>query len=342
MKRRVIPLTLAVAAVSLALIGLRHWPRISPHRNPVSAEMLTLSRESNPYDKAAQATTNSPGPPVSALGLVPGDLGRLATLETLGRVPEDATSRDWWLAQQTSWWGKRIDPKKFWSGRVVWLDHSAWLASRRQGRIYPPMPYEDAALAQRSDTDEPTQPGVDSPEASFRLSDRERAFWDKFAKTHPAPPDVIADQQRLSATQMLGMQHALEYERNPARTTQARLDAMRANQRRDLETQGYPPEAFSDEALHWTYVLEKWAQYQRDYVRAGPESPDPSNFLAHVFVDSRLVTNPPTEVQEKAANAWKFAYLQRLRRENTDESYINAYLKAWNLSAADVFKTNGP
>jgi hypothetical protein len=34
---------------------------------------------------------------------------------------------------------------------------------------------------------------------------------------------------------------------------------------------------------------------------------------------------------------WKIAYLQRLRKEKTDESYINAYLKAWNLSPAEAF-----
>jgi hypothetical protein len=45
----------------------------------------------------------------------------------------------------------------------------------------------------------------------------------------------------------------------------------------------------------------------------------------------------------RAANAWKIAYLQRLRREKTDESYINAYLQAWNLSATEVFGgTNSP
>jgi hypothetical protein len=38
-----------------------------------------------------------------------------------------------------------------------------------------------------------------------------------------------------------------------------------------------------------------------------------------------------------AANAWKREYLRRLRRENTDESYINAYMKEWGLSSNEVF-----
>jgi hypothetical protein len=44
-----------------------------------------------------------------------------------------------------------------------------------------------------------------------------------------------------------------------------------------------------------------------------------------------------TAKEVKTTNAWKLAYLQRLRGENTDESYINAYLQAWNLSASEVF-----
>ena len=39
----------------------------------------------------------------------------------------------------------------------------------------------------------------------------------------------------------------------------------------------------------------------------------------------------------KAANAWKIAYLRRLRTEKTDESYINAYVKAWGVDPKVVF-----
>jgi hypothetical protein len=53
---------------------------------------------------------------------------------------------------------------------------------------------------------------------------------------------------------------------------------------------------------------------------------------------SKLITDPLAPDQVAAANAWKIAYLQRLRKENTDESYISAYLTAWKLSATEVFK----
>ncbi len=60
-------------------------------------------------------------------------------------------------------------------------------------------------------------------------------------------------------------------------------------------------------------------------------------------MDREFITDPLTDEQIKTANGWKYAYLQRLRRENVDESYIKAYLKAWNLSAMEVFgSTNSP
>ena len=58
------------------------------------------------------------------------------------------------------------------------------------------------------------------------------------------------------------------------------------------------------------------------------------------MVDTKLITEPLTADQLKAANVWKLAYLQRLRREKTDEQYIQAYLKAWNLTENEVFGAN--
>ena len=48
--------------------------------------------------------------------------------------------------------------------------------------------------------------------------------------------------------------------------------------------------------------------------------------------------NTPPEVPDelKTAYAWRTKYLRRLRREGTDESYIEAYKKAWNLSEDDL------
>ena len=62
-----------------------------------------------------------------------------------------------------------------------------------------------------------------------------------------------------------------------------------------------------------------------------------SNFFRGVYVDHKYITEPLSNEDIQAANAWKVAYLRRLRYEKTDESYINAYLKAWGLSSNEVF-----
>jgi hypothetical protein len=92
---------------------------------------------------------------------------------------------------------------------------------------------------------------------------------------------------------------------------------MEADTKRDVTNfVCYPTEAFTDEALFWRRVLDN--RHDFDF-------------------ETNKIARPLTDAQMKAANAWKIAYLQRLRREKTDESYINAYLKAWNLSPAEVF-----
>jgi hypothetical protein len=71
----------------------------------------------------------------------------------------------------------------------------------------------------------------------------------------------------------------------------------------------------------------------------GDEQHTDTQLIASAAVDPSYIIQPLTHEQLKAANAWKIGYLQRLRRENVDESYINAYLKAWNLSATEVFNS---
>ena len=62
---------------------------------------------------------------------------RLRWLEDLGQVPADADTVDWQLAQETSWWGKPLDPRVFWKGRTAWLDKAAESEARRHGRMFP-------------------------------------------------------------------------------------------------------------------------------------------------------------------------------------------------------------
>ena len=58
---------------------------------------------------------------------------RLALLEGLGYLPYDADWSDYKIAEDTSWWGRRLDPEVFWKDKVIWLDGTAVGEARRRG-----------------------------------------------------------------------------------------------------------------------------------------------------------------------------------------------------------------
>lgn len=268
-------------------------------------------------------------------------VAQIQLLERHGQVPEDADVSDWQLAEYTSWWGKPLDPKAFWMGRVVWLDKSANEAAKRKGRGCPPMPYDDPRFAKHEnekDIDNSTMWNVEGPNIRFKGTERESAFWSEFAKTHPHPPVDLAREQYMVAENILGARHRYEKGGNPARTTADRLAQGDVWKKQGAQELGTPAESLRDDALFWSYVLRKREEYETKIAPlAGANSRIVTNWLSRLFVEPKYVTEPLTDAQLKAANAWKFAYLQRLRREKTDESYINAYLKAWNLSRDEVF-----
>jgi hypothetical protein len=49
------------------------------------------------------------------------------------------------------------------------------------------------------------------------------------------------------------------------------------------------------------------------------------------------LTEPPDAEVLTRANAWKIAYLRRLRSQKIHEPYMEAYLKAWNLKPEEIF-----
>ena len=59
--------------------------------------------------------------------------------------------------------------------------------------------------------------------------------------------------------------------------------------------------------------------------------------MSRLAVDAKYLTQPLNAEVLKLANAWKGPYLQRLSKEKVDPSYINSYLRAWNLKPEDVF-----
>lgn len=133
---------------------------------------------------------------------------RFRYLEQLGEVPRGASLHDIALASKTTWWGKPLDPKKFWQGRVVWCDRSAKAAAAARGRAWPPMPYDDPSLGPYPDDDglKGIGMGEEGAGANAASSSKEGAFWCKFIETHPRPPEAIEYKQVTLARLFLQIQ----------------------------------------------------------------------------------------------------------------------------------------
>jgi hypothetical protein len=198
------------------------------------------------------------------------------------------------------------------------------------------MPYEDPALRDYQDDDRPRGQGY-SAEGPGGLgiweSSREGAFWTKFIAEHPKPPEQIRRQEYMAADQIFRLRNLPPG--GPALEPNILATAEQATKAR-LSQGGVPIEAQSEDAMTWEYVLYCRENYQ-ERVNQGQNPAQLNAFLSTVYADTNLITQPLTTDQLKAANAWKITYLQRLRREKVDKSYINAYLSAWNLSASEVF-----
>jgi len=272
---------------------------------------------------------------------------RIAVLERLGYVPDNPDMSDYFYAEKTSWWGNKLDTITFWSNRVVWLDEKATFDARRRGRAYPPIPYDEPAVAHNSDIDEGGDGGYASLDGGWqpggKFSDKERIFWDNFQKTHPHPPSNIQrwldDRADRWLNTKLEMDNNLNTGKSNNRVSRS-LDNLLFLANRDANDFGYPPECVSPEVFYWNHIMRKRAEYE-EFVESGRiENPllvDP--FFNRVYVDRTLITEPLTQNQIDTANAWKVAYLNRLRTEKWDESYINAYLDAWDLTEGYVFGT---
>ena len=270
---------------------------------------------------------------------------KLELLEKLGYVPPGFEMPDVLLAEHTSWWGKRLDPVEFWTNRVLWLDDSADFSARSRGRAYPPMPYDDLSLSNRSDVDEGGKSGYASLDGGrqpgYVLSDREMIFWHNFTRTHPRPPANI--QRWIGGEADTWLRY--EYIRKNDPIYAKRLYITQKSMEESLEHVSiktkylwFPQECVTTDAYYWDHVMRKRAEYEeRVSSKRMEDEGDVKRFFNNVYVDHELITEPLTDEQIDAANAWKVAYLNRLRTEKWDESYINAYLKAWNLTEEYVF-----
>ena len=272
-----------------------------------AAYSWTLSRKGGQPSAVSKLLTN---PPALAARNLMSQTERLKWLERNGEVPEDADNIDWELAKQTTWWGKPIDPKKFWEHKVLWSSVQARTEARRLGRFYPPIPYENLITSSIYGKDIVSSYGVEGPNFSFKMNNTENEFWSGFDHTHPEPPEEIKRAQETVD---------IDYFSNLS----PKLKEILRNRPVKMN---YPQEAFTEDALYWAYI-----QNSREYYKKYNDLP------SGLAVDSKLITEPLTPEQLQKANVWKISYLQRLRREKTDEQYIQAYLKAWNLTENEVF-----
>ena len=270
-------------------------------------------------------------------------VARIELLEKLGFVPDDPDLSDYILAENTTWWGKPLDPEKFWIGRVLWYDNSVDFEARRYGRAYPPMPYEDPSVFDRSAVDGQASSGftIDGCMPRHVSSDREHFFWVKFQMTHPNPPEYIQRWLNNRADGWVESKYELDNDPKTAKrfgVSPQYLERSMERAIRDAKSSFLPFECVTPEAYQWDYVMRKRTEYEAFAASGKAEEPSEiERFFSRVSVDHALITEPLTQNQIDAANAWKVAYLNRLRSEQWDESYINAYLQAWNLSEEYVF-----
>ena len=270
----------------------------------------------------------------------------LALLERIGHLPLDRTDhREMKIAEKTSWWGKRLDPATFWSNRVVWLDRSAIGEAQTYGRDWPPIPFDDPRFEKCDDSDYPPPKGYDINDINVHTkhSYREDAFWNWFVFNHPRPPERIDKYNSEVAMSWLRRKNTLETDPEEAkrfRVTSESIAGDIVGRRSRAAEDNYPPEFHNEEAYFWNGVLALRTEYQEALQKYRDEEQMDLFFWKKVPVDRKYILDPLTEENMRAANAWKVAYLNRLRSEQWDESYINAYLQAWNLSEEYVFGTS--
>ena len=337
--------TIVITFVCVLIIIVGFWFVASYYPMPILCPRNIAQEKTEDYDNV---TTNEYGETEMRIPSKE-ELSRmyraqkLALLEKLGHVPSGSIIADHIIAEQTSWWGKRLDPEEFWKNRVLWYDDATVYSARSRGRAYPPMPYDDPSLHDRSDVDRKSDRYQgESQMPRYVSSEREDVFWSIFRMSNPNPPKHIQRWLDQRADIWLGNKKDVDYR---IKTGQSYVAAQRTLENnmfvalRDANTAGFPPECVTPEAFHWDHVMRKRAEY--DALVASGKADDEmasKRFFDRVLADRALITEPLTDEQIDAANAWKVAYLKRLRSEEWDESYINAYLEAWNLTEEYVFE----
>ncbi len=325
-----------IAALVILVSGTICW--FCLHR--ASSESVDAKVQNAKSTKSADRTATNELAASSGAKLGSTQQSRLTVLESMEKLPDVPRLEDWELAPHTSWWGKPLDAEKFWADRVRWLDDSTVAEANRHGRFYPPIPPgEDIRFVARVSAEDvkPSQAGgLEAPGPRFRYSEREAAFWDFFGKSHPRPTEFIEQHQFQVAEIILNHQYDFQSRGNPLRTTAEGLTKAEGAEKRRVLEMGVPSEALTQEALFWAFVTRKRKQFQLYPSANSEELRDVDRLRRLVPVDPKFITQPLGKEQLNSANVWKNNYIKRLQQEKADPSYINAYIKAWNLQSPDV------
>ena len=221
-------------------------------------------------------------------------------------------------------------------------DESVGLANRR-GRVYPPIPVQFAsgrAYPQRISN--PSSIEYRMPHAFY--TDEEERFWSAFSKRSPQPPESIdrwlklwGERRVRSTKQQSILLPNGRQSRIPDHWKRKEPEETIAAARRDAQVFSMPFEVATKDALYWEYVRGKRIEYEK----AAENSPTGGGrglerFLERLDCPAELIQNPPTDEELRVTRGWRIDYLRRLRSEGRDESYIEAYKKAWNLSEDDL------
>jgi len=331
--------------LALPAILMLKWNCIDGRHPP---EIVEKDNDSGRSANAPDGTTNAVSD-VSAGPVLDGSNGKktrrtyrgisLTELVSLPWTPQKALE-----AQHEPWWGQPFDSAAFWEGRPIWLDYETKSLAMRRGRRHPPVPPQFASgkkqrvLVSDSSTIECRMPRM-------YYTEEESRFWNAFSRTHPQPPEEI---ERW-------LQHWSEL-----RVRAEKFGIPPLPSGKELKTPGYlnrkeprdtvdfarseassvsmPAEAVTEDALYWEYVRGKRIEYEKEVEnrRTNGTGVKLESFFHRLECPSELVRKPPSDEEIRVTIGWRIAYIRRLRREGTDESYIEAYKKAWNLSEDDL------
>ena len=263
----------------------------------------------------------------------------LFELEQIGRVPDDADEKTWRLCEKTSWWGRRLDPDSFWSNRLVWLSWEAENEANRHGRRYPPIPSEESLFLDRTEKNVSNCTETwESRGRTYWSSEREHAYWHWYVLNCPWPPEKIQFGLEQAASEWKALQHRSVHRPAGMTIPPSSNEELLLGIASRFRSLGFPKEALSSAILEWEYVRCKRVE-RESIVRESDEfrrSLLLETFKQHLACPSSLVESEPTDEELRVTRGWRIDYLLRLRREGTDESYIEAYKEAWDLSEEDL------